>query len=105
MNITCDEVTQGSLMRIPSTINVHPPNHANTKGSGKRIKGDKEKALEKAIKGRLCHGCKKRGVDHDKRNCPALREKLPSTMSDGFVYNESQASITCISNEEHVEEM
>ena len=27
---------------------------------------------EKATKGRLCKGCNKRGVSHDKRNCPVL---------------------------------
>lgn len=45
------------------------PKHIITKGRVKRLKSSKEKALKNA---RLCRGCNKRGVSHDKRNCPAL---------------------------------
>lgn len=55
-------------------IIIHPPSKAKTKGSGKRYKGGKEKNVEREK--RRCHGCNKEGVDHDKRNCPDLKNKL-----------------------------
>ncbi|KAF9604575.1 hypothetical protein IFM89_008019, partial [Coptis chinensis] len=58
-------------------INYHEPSQARPKGCGKRLKGDKEKALKKAqkYKRRRCNGCNKVGVSHDKRNCPELNKK------------------------------
>ncbi|KAJ8451063.1 hypothetical protein Cgig2_026872 [Carnegiea gigantea] len=35
---------------LPNEIEIHPPNPSNTKGSGKRIKGGKEAALEQQQK-------------------------------------------------------
>lgn len=117
---------------IPSTINVHPPDHARTKGSGKRIKEEKKKAIEKVAKGRLCHGCKKlrRGswqtqLSYFERKVSGyklvflyfyydlipsvIHEKmfcnLSSATRDEFVYNESQASTACTSIEERVEDL
>ena len=51
-----------------NVIEYHEPAHAVTKGRAKRLKSLKEKAT----RGRLCRGCNKRGVSHDKRNCPML---------------------------------
>lgn len=51
MNITCNEGFQGNLVTIPSTINVHPPDHARTKGSGIQIKGEKEKSNRNCCEG------------------------------------------------------
>lgn len=45
------------------------PKHISTKGRAKRLKFFKEKALRKA---RLCRGCNRRGVSHDRCNCHAL---------------------------------
>ena len=45
------------------------PKHISTKGRAKRLKYSKEKALKKA---QLCRGCNRRGVSHDRRNCPVL---------------------------------
>lgn len=43
-----------------------------TKGQEKIYKSAKEIAQTRP---RLCHGCNKRGVLHDKRNCPTLLER------------------------------
>ncbi|KAL9441421.1 hypothetical protein AB3S75_019998 [Citrus x aurantiifolia] len=51
------------------------PLQVMAKGCGKRLKGGKEKAKEKAKrkdKGRRCNGCGLVGQSHDKRNCPLL---------------------------------
>lgn len=45
-----------------------PPNVV-TKGRQKRQKSSKKKAQKKP---RLCRGCKKHGVSHDKHNCPPV---------------------------------
>ncbi|XP_004292126.1 PREDICTED: protein FAR1-RELATED SEQUENCE 5-like [Fragaria vesca subsp. vesca] len=50
------------------------------KGCEKRLKAGKEKGRLKAAKkangkGRFCHGCKKHDQQHDKRNCPKLKNK------------------------------
>ncbi|XP_074318641.1 protein FAR1-RELATED SEQUENCE 5-like [Silene latifolia] len=53
-----------------SNITVLPPKIAKNKGSGMRMKSNKDKAIEKASKPkRLCNNCKQMG-HHDKRNCP-----------------------------------
>eukprot|EP00268_Persea_americana_P045236 TRINITY_DN4604_c0_g2_i3.p1 TRINITY_DN4604_c0_g2~~TRINITY_DN4604_c0_g2_i3.p1 ORF type:complete len:128 (-),score=24.69 TRINITY_DN4604_c0_g2_i3:1504-1887(-) len=49
-----------------------PPKQAITKGSPKRLKSSKEKAKKKD---RLCCGCGKFGVAHDRRNCPGLDKR------------------------------
>ncbi|KAG9444749.1 hypothetical protein H6P81_016089 [Aristolochia fimbriata] len=70
---TFDSITKA---KMPEKINVHPPNVSKTKGSRKRLKRGKEKAMEQANKKlRLCHGCGVRG-DHDKRNCPKFKEDI-----------------------------
>ncbi|XP_073133316.1 protein FAR1-RELATED SEQUENCE 5-like [Henckelia pumila] len=50
-------------------IGIIDPCVIRTKGCGKRLKSSKEKSISK---GRQCRGCGKRGVSHDKRNCPNL---------------------------------
>nr|GEV49964.1 protein FAR1-related sequence 5 [Tanacetum cinerariifolium] len=54
----------------PLTVDVNNPTVASTKGQKKlRIKGGKEKAIEKSFKGRnSCSSCG--GTDHNKRTCP-----------------------------------
>ncbi|XXG50371.1 hypothetical protein AAC387_Pa02g4399 [Persea americana] len=54
--MACDEVQFKNPRRV-------------TKGLGKRLRSSEKKAQSKP---RLCNGCHKRGVSHDKRNCPAL---------------------------------
>jgi len=54
----------------PEKIEILPPKQSNTKGSGKRIKGGKEQAIEEQQKRkRLCKTCGEQ-VYHDSRNCP-----------------------------------
>ena len=54
----------------PDQIDILPPKQCNTKGSGKRIKGGKEKALEQQGKRlRSCKACGQQAY-HDSRNCP-----------------------------------
>nr|GMC80208.1 protein FAR1-RELATED SEQUENCE 5-like [Ipomoea batatas] len=52
---------------VPSEVSVLPPKKAKNKGSGKRIKGFKEIAIEESKKERTCKTCNKPG--HDSRNC------------------------------------
>ena len=55
----------------PEQIDILPPKQCNTKGSGKRIKGGKEKAMEQQSKRlRLCKACGQQAY-HDSRNCPS----------------------------------
>ena len=49
-------------------VEYHDPPHVTTKGRTKRLKSSKEKAT----KGRLCRSCNKRGISHEKYNCPVL---------------------------------
>jgi len=54
----------------PEQIDILPPKQCNTKGSGKRIKGGKEKAMEQQGKRlRLCEICGQQ-AHHDSRNYP-----------------------------------
>ena len=51
-------------------IDILPPKERNTKGSGKRIKGGKGKAMDQQSKRlRLCKACGQQAY-HDSRNCP-----------------------------------
>ncbi|PNY00107.1 protein FAR1-related sequence 5-like [Trifolium pratense] len=55
---------------IPDQVEILPPKMSKTKGSGKRIKGGKEKAIEQQQKRpRHCNTCNQY-VTHDSRNCP-----------------------------------
>nr|GMC53183.1 protein FAR1-RELATED SEQUENCE 5-like [Ipomoea batatas] len=54
--------------RITGEIRIKPPKFANNKGSGKRLKSNKEKAIEKSKKkSRACATCGGRG--HNSRTC------------------------------------
>ena len=54
----------------PNQIDIFPPKQCNTKGSGQRIKGGKEKAMYQQSKSlRLCKACGQQAY-HDSRNCP-----------------------------------
>ncbi|GJV13727.1 FAR1-related sequence 5-like protein [Tanacetum coccineum] len=58
----------------PAVVDVNNPTVGSTKGRKKlRIKGGKEKAIEKSLKGRnSCSLCG--GTDHNKRTCPGRFE-------------------------------
>jgi len=57
-------------LNAPEQIDILPPKQCNTKGSGKRIKGGKEKAMEQQGKRlRLCKACGQQAY-HDSRNRP-----------------------------------
>ncbi|GJW25234.1 protein FAR1-related sequence 5 [Tanacetum coccineum] len=58
----------------PAAVHVNNPTVGSTKGRKKlRIKGGKEKAIEKSLKGRnSCSLCG--GTDHNKRTCPGRFE-------------------------------
>lgn len=48
---------------VPKEVEILPPKQWNTKGSGKRMKGGKEKAMEQQEKRkRLCKSCGSFGV-------------------------------------------
>ena len=54
----------------PYQLDILPPKQSHTKGSGKRLRGGKEKAMEQQGKQlRLCKACGKQAY-HDSRNCP-----------------------------------
>nr|GMC92178.1 protein FAR1-RELATED SEQUENCE 5-like [Ipomoea batatas] len=59
----------GTPSSLPVTI--RPPVVAKNKGSGKRLKGAREKAVTSKKKGRKCHTCDL-DLGHDTRNCPLL---------------------------------
>lgn len=53
-----------------SIITVKPPQLSKNKGSGKRLKSAREKAVEKKKQdGRKCHYCGQKPARHDFRNC------------------------------------
>jgi len=58
--------------RIPTEVNIHPPNDIRSKGRSKRIRKSKEPKTGSGSKGkkkRKCRKCKQ-VADHDARNCP-----------------------------------
>ncbi|GJT56940.1 hypothetical protein Tco_0991994 [Tanacetum coccineum] len=65
-----DNLEQLDGVPKPSVVDVNNPTVGSTKGRKKlRIKGGKEKAIEKSLKGRnSCSLCG--GTDHNKRTCP-----------------------------------
>ncbi|KAG9442438.1 hypothetical protein H6P81_018292 [Aristolochia fimbriata] len=85
----------GCDSRMPD---IHPPEISKTKGSGKRLKGEKEKAVEQSNKiKRLCEGCNEL-ANHDKRNCPMLKKSEASISVDDCPLLESQTSSANASN-------
>uniref|UniRef100_A0A7N0TJF3 SWIM-type domain-containing protein n=1 Tax=Kalanchoe fedtschenkoi TaxID=63787 RepID=A0A7N0TJF3_KALFE len=59
----------------PSEIVVQPQQQAKNKGSGKRLKSDREKITEQAKRHpRKCRVCNQM-VNHDSRNCPDKKNK------------------------------
>jgi len=68
---------------LPDEIKIHLPNPFNTKGSGKRIKGGKEVAMDQQQKRqRHCSVCGQYAY-HDARNCP-VKEKKSLIQEDVF---------------------
>lgn len=53
-------------------INLQKLLQVRIKECEKRLKGSKEK---NTTKGRCCHGCRKVGQSHDKKNCPLLNKR------------------------------
>ncbi|XP_075515325.1 protein FAR1-RELATED SEQUENCE 5-like [Primulina tabacum] len=68
-----DDPESGSQSRrtIDGAIGIIDPSEIRKKGRGKRLKSSKKKSTSR---GRQCHGCGRRGVSHDKRNCPNLQD-------------------------------
>lgn len=60
---------------VPKEIEIHPPKPSTTKGSGKRIKGGKEMAMEQQEKHRRHCKCCGQYAYHDSRNCPTKDQK------------------------------
>lgn len=59
----------------PNQVHVHDPQQAKTKGSGRRIKSGKEKAMQDKLRSkRLCSICKQYVSGHNSRTCP-LKQK------------------------------
>ncbi|KAH6786377.1 hypothetical protein C2S52_005929 [Perilla frutescens var. hirtella] len=56
---------------LDKTMNINDPSEIRTKGCAKRLQSSKEKS---SLKARVCHGCGRTGVSHDKRNCPHLHD-------------------------------
>ena len=52
--------------KIPTEVDIHPPNDIKSKGRCKRIRKSKEKKVKNKQKCRKC----KQVMDHDARNCP-----------------------------------
>ncbi|RWR83633.1 protein FAR-RED IMPAIRED RESPONSE 1-like protein [Cinnamomum micranthum f. kanehirae] len=65
-------VGKGKGLVDSNVVEYHEPSHVVTKGRAKRLKSSNEKATKE----RFCRGCNKRGVSHDKRNCPVLLNRL-----------------------------
>ncbi|KAJ8450472.1 hypothetical protein Cgig2_002157 [Carnegiea gigantea] len=75
----CGSTSESKISELESFIgsNAHeqidilPPKQCNTKGSGKQLKGGKEKSMEQQAKRlRLCKTCGQQAY-HDSRNCPS----------------------------------
>ncbi|KAK1323551.1 hypothetical protein QJS10_CPA02g01016 [Acorus calamus] len=64
---------QSRSTSVPSSVNVFPPNISKIKGSGKRLKGGKEIAMEEMRKRRTCSVCGKK-EKHNARTYPKLKE-------------------------------
>ncbi|XP_073022750.1 protein FAR1-RELATED SEQUENCE 5-like [Primulina eburnea] len=60
-----------SRRSLDGAIGIIDPSEIRTKGRGKRLKSSKEKSTSRD---RQCRGCGRRGVSHDKRNCPNLKD-------------------------------
>ena len=76
-------------IRPVGELNILPPLHAKTKGSGRpkgggipRIQSDREKRA----KGKQCKTCGKHNVNHDSRNCPDKNIGLPNITLRYFIY-------------------
>lgn len=69
--IACAKEIESSFIgrNLLKEVEIHPPQISKTKGSGKRIKGGKEVAIEQQGKRtRLCKSCGQYAY-HDSRNC------------------------------------
>ena len=64
---------------------IHVPQESKTKGSGSRLISMREKTRERP---RKCNGCGKKGVNHDRRNCPALTRERYSIVKTIISYYE-----------------
>ncbi|KAK9922272.1 hypothetical protein M0R45_030744 [Rubus argutus] len=91
---------------LPSQHVYNEPVQVRAKGCGKRLKGGKEKAKLKAKKkadsiGRFCHGCKKHGQLHDKRNCPELEDKANCpNLQNGFPLDKKDENVNVSSTDD-----
>ncbi|CAA0827186.1 Unknown protein [Striga hermonthica] len=56
-------------MSAPSEVSIHPPTQSKNKGSGRRMKTNKEKSIETSNKKRrICKSCGER-AGHNARTC------------------------------------
>ncbi|KAK1324743.1 hypothetical protein QJS10_CPA01g02025 [Acorus calamus] len=77
---------------VPSIVNAHPSSISKIEGSGKRLMGENEIAMEEMSKRRTCSVCGKK-EKHNARTCPKLKEMLSqNTQADPIPINETQAS-------------
>ncbi|XP_060671316.1 protein FAR1-RELATED SEQUENCE 5-like [Ziziphus jujuba] len=69
----------GGISEKGSNVNnttLKDPSQVRTKGCGRRLKGEKEKATNATkYRGRRCNGCGKLDQAHDRRNCPILNNR------------------------------
>ena len=70
-NPSNSSIDKGKALLDSNVVEYNEPAHVMMKGRAKKLRSSKEKAT----KGRLCKGCNKHGVSHDKRNCPVLLNK------------------------------
>ncbi|XP_073120442.1 protein FAR1-RELATED SEQUENCE 5-like [Henckelia pumila] len=95
MNIEALSSGSQSKHNIDRLIGINDPAEIRTKGCGKRLKSSKEKSTSK---GRLCHGCGRRGVSPDKRNYSNLQSGQMSqklSKSGDFLMEFDQVDIKC----------
>ncbi|KAJ8434373.1 hypothetical protein Cgig2_031619 [Carnegiea gigantea] len=78
--------TPKKLHIAPDQVDILPPKQCNTKGSGKRTKGGKEKAIEQQGKRlRLCKACGQQAY-HYSRNCPTTIGKTVFLHTSNCIY-------------------
>ncbi|CAA0815811.1 Unknown protein [Striga hermonthica] len=74
-NIGKEHQFESSLgMAAPREVNIHPPTQSKNKGSGKRLRSGKEKAIEESQKKRrTCKSCGEI-AGHNIRICPKKQQ-------------------------------
>ncbi|CAA0806427.1 Unknown protein [Striga hermonthica] len=69
-------------LSAPKEVDVHPPAQSKNKGSGKRMKSNKENSIAASQKKRrICKTCGER-AGHNARTCPKKGDMCISTVHD-----------------------